>query len=105
MCMLLSDAEVAINKAVFNFENEETVEVTVLDDGLPVKEDKFIRITLVGLLGVGSGDVIINEAVLVIPAERGVAFVIVSLSTHTYYTQPFCYYIPILFIESFVFNF
>ena len=61
----------AINKTVFNLEIMETVEVTVLDDGLPVKEDKFIRITLVGLFGVGSADVVIDEAVLVIPAERG----------------------------------
>ena len=61
----------AINKTLFNFENEETVEVTVLDDGLPVKEDKFIIITLVGLFGVGSDDIVLDEAVLVIPAERG----------------------------------
>ena len=61
----------AINKTVFKFENEETVKVTVLDDGLPVKEDKFIIITLVGLFGVGSDDIVLDEAVLVIPAERG----------------------------------
>ena len=63
-------AEVAVSRSEFNLELEETVEVTVLDDGLPVKVDKYIEITLVRVVGGRSIDVIFDDAILHIPADE-----------------------------------
>ena len=49
----------------------ETVQVTVLDDGLPVTEDITITITLIQVSSAGTFDTVYDEAILIIPASRG----------------------------------
>ena len=49
----------------------ETVQVTVLDDGLPVTEDINITITLIQVSSPGTFDTFYDEATLIIPASRG----------------------------------
>ena len=49
----------------------ETVQVTVLDDGLPVTEDINITITLMQVSSAGTFDTVYDEARLIIPASRG----------------------------------
>ena len=63
----------AVDKDTFNLALvSELIQVTVLDDGLPVTEKKSITITLVRVVGGASDDILITEATLVIPVEQGV---------------------------------
>ena len=48
----------------------QTVQVTVLDDGLPITEDKTITLTLT-FSGIDTDDVFLDEALLIIPARQG----------------------------------
>ena len=48
----------------------QTVQVTVLDDGLPIAEDKTITLTLT-FSGVDTDDIVLGEALLIIPGRQG----------------------------------
>ena len=63
-----SDASVDRTSFTLGTEDEQ-LEVTVLDDGQPVLDDRTITITLVRVAGGSTHDIIISEATLIIPAS------------------------------------
>ena len=48
--------------------DDESVQVTVLDDGQPLLEDKNITITLIRIAGGHSTDIIVTEAIIALRA-------------------------------------
>ena len=58
--------------------SEETIQVTVYDDGQPVEEDEVITITLVRLAGGLSTDTLVTEATLIIRAGMKLLYTIDS---------------------------
>ena len=63
--------EVVVVPDIIFLNVNETVQVTVLDDGLPVTEDINITITLIQVSSTGTFDTFYDEATLIIPASRG----------------------------------
>ena len=72
-------SEVSVDRTTVILGSEdERVQVTVLDDGQSVVEDKNITITLVRSAGGSAHDILISEAILTVTANSMLVIIIVQ---------------------------
>ena len=80
---LLRISEVSVDRTtVILGPEDERVQVTVLDDGQSVLEDKNITITLVRRAGGSAHDILISEAILTISANSMLVIIIVQFTSY-----------------------
>ena len=80
---LLRISEVSVDRTTVILGPENgRVQVTVLDDGQSVLEDKNITITLVRRAGGSEHDILISEAILTISANSVLVIIIVQFTSY-----------------------